>query len=88
MVISTRGARLTVADLPSDIREPAPGTTGSSSTSTSGTVRSIEEAEREAIVEALRHVGGNVTEAARRLGIGRATLYRKLTRYEIERSSF
>lgn len=88
MVISARGARITVADLPSDIREPSQGASGSASTSTSGTVRSIEEAEREAIVEALRHVGGNVTEAARRLGIGRATLYRKLTRYEIERSSF
>lgn len=88
MVISARGARITVADLPSDIRDPAQSAAGSSSTSTSGTVRSIEEAEREAIVEALRHVGGNVTEAARRLGIGRATLYRKLTRYEIERSSF
>ena len=88
MVIAARGARITVADLPSDIREPSTQGGGAGSTSTSGTVRSMEEAERDAIVEALRHVGGNVTEAARRLGIGRATLYRKLTRYQIERSGF
>ena len=88
MVIASRGARITVADLPADIREPASQGGGNAATSTSGTIRSMEDAEREAIVEALRHVGGNVTEAARRLGIGRATLYRKLTRYQIERSSF
>ena len=88
MVIASRGARITVADLPADIREPASQGGGNAATSTTGTIRSMEDAEREAIVEALRHVGGNVTEAARRLGIGRATLYRKLTRYQIERSSF
>ncbi|MGC3969171.1 MAG: sigma-54 dependent transcriptional regulator [Pirellulales bacterium] len=45
----------------------------------------IETWERKLILEALKRTGGNVPEAARLLGIGRATLYRKLEQYGIER---
>jgi DNA-binding NtrC family response regulator len=38
----------------------------------------IAELERAAIREALRATGGNRVQAARRLGIARATLYQKL----------
>ncbi|WP_309484353.1 helix-turn-helix domain-containing protein [Streptomyces himalayensis] len=41
----------------------------------------IERAERDAILEALRRHGGNKARAAAALGIGRATLYRKLRGY-------
>ena len=41
----------------------------------------IDELERRAIVQALETLRGNVSLAAQRLGIGRATLYRKLARY-------
>lgn len=37
--------------------------------------------EREAIREALRFTGGNRVQAARRLGIARATLYQKISAY-------
>ncbi len=43
----------------------------------------LVELEREAIVEALRSVGGNRREAAAKLGIGLRTLYEKLKRYQI-----
>lgn len=43
----------------------------------------LDELERRAIVHALRVTGGNVTRAARALGIGRATMYRKLERFRI-----
>lgn len=43
----------------------------------------LAEIEREAIVQALRHSGGNRQAAARRLDIGAATLYRKLKDYHI-----
>jgi len=45
----------------------------------------IEAWERKLILEALKRTGGNVPEAAKLLGIGRATLYRKLEQYGIER---
>lgn len=44
----------------------------------------LEEMERRAIVEALMTVGGNKSEAARRLGITRKTLHAKLQKYESE----
>ncbi|WP_412566459.1 helix-turn-helix domain-containing protein [Streptomyces chartreusis] len=42
----------------------------------------MELAERSAILEALRRHGGNKARAATALGIGRATLYRKLREYQ------
>jgi Nif-specific regulatory protein len=45
----------------------------------------IEEWERRLITEALNRAGDNVPEAAKLLGIGRATLYRKIEQYHIER---
>jgi transcriptional regulator of acetoin/glycerol metabolism len=41
----------------------------------------MEHAERAAILEALRRHGGNKARTAAALGIGRATLYRKLREY-------
>ena len=46
-----------------------------------GEPRSLEELEREAIRQALEHYGGNLSDVARQLGIGRSTLYRKLDQY-------
>lgn len=45
----------------------------------------IEHWERKLIVEALKRSGGSVPDAAKLLGIGRATLYRKIEIYGIER---
>lgn len=45
----------------------------------------IEDWERKLIVEALKRVDGSVPEAAKLLGIGRATLYRKIEIYHIQR---
>ena len=45
----------------------------------------IEEWEKKLIKMALRKTGGNVPESAKLLGIGRATLYRKLDEYKIEK---
>jgi DNA-binding NtrC family response regulator len=43
----------------------------------------LEEAERAAIVAALEEAGGNIAETARRLGISKATLYRKMSAYAL-----
>jgi Nif-specific regulatory protein len=45
----------------------------------------IDEWERRLITEALNRTSDNVPEAAKLLGIGRATLYRKIEQYHIER---
>lgn len=45
----------------------------------------IEDWERKLIGEALKRTDGNVPEAAKLLGIGRATLYRKIEAYDIQR---
>jgi Nif-specific regulatory protein len=42
--------------------------------------------ERKLIQEALKRTSGNIPEAARLLGLGRATLYRKVEEYGIERT--
>ena len=43
--------------------------------------RTLEEIEKYYIAETLRQTGGNREEAARLLGIGARTLYRKLKEY-------
>jgi DNA-binding NtrC family response regulator len=45
---------------------------------------SLEELERRHIARVLAHHGGNRSRAARSLGISRATLYEKLTRYGLD----
>ncbi|MEV5842556.1 helix-turn-helix domain-containing protein [Streptomyces sp. NPDC051985] len=59
------------AELPDPVREGPAGRA----------LSPMEHAERTAILEALRRHGGNKARAAAALGIGRATLYRKLRAY-------
>jgi DNA-binding NtrC family response regulator len=49
-----------------------------------GNVRSLAEIEVEMIRFAIEHYNGQMSEVARRLGIGRSTLYRKLKEYGLE----
>lgn len=51
-----------------------------------GKVKTINELESIAIENAISEFGGNLTEAAKALGIGRATLYRKVKQYGIDPS--
>ncbi len=44
-----------------------------------GNLRPLEEIEADVIRLAIGHYRGRMTEVARRLGIGRSTLYRKLS---------
>jgi DNA-binding NtrC family response regulator len=52
--------------------------------SVDGEVRPIAEIEEELIRFALSFYHGQMSEVARRLGIGRSTLYRKLKDYAID----
>jgi DNA-binding NtrC family response regulator len=46
----------------------------------------MDELERQAITAALASVNGNRRKAAELLGIGERTLYRKISKYELEGS--
>jgi DNA-binding NtrC family response regulator len=47
-------------------------------------LRTLEQIERDLIECAIDLYAGHMTEVARRLGIGRSTLYRKLKEYDLE----
>jgi DNA-binding NtrC family response regulator len=49
-----------------------------------GHLRALEQIERDLIELAIDHYAGHMSEVARRLGIGRSTLYRKLREYGLE----
>jgi DNA-binding NtrC family response regulator len=46
-----------------------------------GTVLSLEDVEKSAIEQALKNCEGNVLEAAKKLKVGQATLYRKIRKF-------
>jgi DNA-binding NtrC family response regulator len=54
---------------------------------TDGNLRPLEEIEADVIRLAIGHYRGRMTEVARRLGIGRSTLYRKLTDLGIDNAA-
>ncbi len=51
-----------------------------------GKIQKMEDLEARAIESAINQYKGNLTEAAKALGIGRATLYRKVKQYHIDPS--
>ncbi len=71
------GTRVEVEDLPEEIRHARP----LASVANDGTVRPLEDIEKEYILSALALNGGNQTRTAEQLQIGSATLYRKLKSY-------
>ncbi|MBI4463735.1 MAG: sigma-54-dependent Fis family transcriptional regulator, partial [Acidobacteria bacterium] len=74
------GPIIRAVDLPSDIRSPS----RHHATGSSDSVIPLEEMERQAILRALASTGGDKLMAARMLGIGKTTLYRKLRQYQVE----
>jgi DNA-binding NtrC family response regulator len=75
------GPFVSVHDLPSNLHYPtsdrAPGREE---------VLPLEELERRAILSMLRQTNGDKQAAARALGIGKTTLYRKLKQYRLDRA--
>ena len=80
MVLLTRGSVLTLEDVPEAIRGKAGrGVVGGFELAG----RTLEEVERELIRSNLELVGGNRQKAAKLLGIGERTLYRKIKEYDL-----
>ncbi len=77
-VLLCEGDEVDATDLSiSNVRSAAEGATDTNFTL-------LEGVERNAIVQMLKETGGNKLETARRLGIGRQTLYNKIKAYGIE----
>jgi len=86
-VVFSRGGRITPRDLPPSVRQSsttallAPQEPAALPAANNMTV---EEAEKQLIVQALQETKGNRTAAATRLGISRRTLHRKIHFYHLE----
>jgi hypothetical protein len=65
---------------------PGVGSTTTSGSVDTSKVATMNELESKAIENAILQFRGNLTEAAKALGIGRATLYRKVKQYQIDPS--
>lgn len=73
-IVLARGERIEVEDLPEEVRRVG-------AAAVDGASQRLADVERGHILRVLESVGGNRTKAARALGIGPATLFRKLRAY-------
>ena len=70
-----------VADLPTQIRDAQALVAAPEGATDPAAITPLEELEKQAILHAIQMLDGDKLEAARRLGIGKTTLYRKLKEY-------
>jgi DNA-binding NtrC family response regulator len=79
-----RGDRITLRDLPPNVRGGGTGLGESGAGAAPAGDLTVQEAEKQLIVRALREHDGNRTLAARKIGLSRRTLLRKLHTYHLE----
>jgi DNA-binding NtrC family response regulator len=83
-VVLARQNLITVKQLPAEVQLPAALQRSERATSNGTQSQSLEDMERNAILQALAQCHGNKKKAAQVLGIQRPTLYNKMKRYAIE----
>ena len=76
--VRCRGDEINVEHLPATVQA---GTIATEVVKVVTTGRPFEEAEKQVLLQVLREVGGSRTEAARRLGLSKATLWRKMKKF-------
>src|SRR6185369_11336798 len=88
-VLACRNEEIALSDLPPDLRSAtpaaarAPAESGEDLLGESEEIVPLRELEQRAIRKALRLTRGSVGRAAKLLGIGRATLYRRLAELDL-----
>jgi DNA-binding NtrC family response regulator len=81
-VVLCRGDRIGLRDLPSEVQgRLTPGAPGSAALAAPADLN-LEKMEKAFIEQALKLTDGNITEAAKLLGISRRTLHRKIKTYQ------
>ncbi len=84
-VVLCRGDKITPRDLPPEVQHTEnDGGLSPKQLLTQGGVLSLDEAEKLLITRYLKECNGNRTEVAKRLGMSRRTLHRKLLHYHLE----
>jgi DNA-binding NtrC family response regulator len=84
-VVLCRGERITQRDLPQAVRQGTPLEVAPVKKTDAGTPDlSVKEAEKQLIMRALKECSGSRTAAAKKLGMSRRTLHRKLHTYHLE----
>jgi DNA-binding NtrC family response regulator len=76
-----------IGDCEGEVRDPRHDGVGVMLYTDDGNLRPLEEIEADVIRLAIGHYRGRMTEVARRLGIGRSTLYRKLGELGIDNAA-
>jgi two-component system response regulator AtoC len=82
-VVLARGEKIGLRDLPQALRALTPGTLSPARLMAQPDL-TVAEAEKQLIARALKDCGANRTLAARKLGMSRRTLHRKLHLYHLE----
>ncbi|MGI9501300.1 MAG: helix-turn-helix domain-containing protein, partial [Geminicoccaceae bacterium] len=90
LILMATDREVGLADLPADIASAATSRTSlpvdpADGTATLAASASLEDAERQAILQAIEAGGGNLSLVAKTLKISRSTLYRKMKHYELHR---
>ena len=83
-VVLCRGEVVTVEDVQDYVRHPEPMMSGAAVAGASGPIETVKDAEKQLIVRALKEAEGNRTLAAKRIGMSRRTLHRKIHDYQLE----
>jgi two-component system, NtrC family, response regulator AtoC len=83
-VVLCRGDRVTPRDLPPWVRQSGTVPAAPAAQPAAPEPLSVKEAEKDLIIRALKDADGNRTMAAKRLGMSRRTLHRKLHTYQLE----
>jgi two-component system, NtrC family, response regulator AtoC len=83
-VVLCRGDKITVPDLPENVRSPEAYLSGADEGAASRPAETVKELEKQLIIRALKEAEGNRTLAAQRIGMSRRTLHRKLHEYHLE----
>jgi two-component system, NtrC family, response regulator AtoC len=83
-VVLCRGEKISVRDLPASVRAGSANASSDPQRMLARNDLTVKEAEKQLIIRALKEVKGNRTLAAKKIGMSRRTMHRKLHTYGLE----
>jgi two-component system response regulator AtoC len=84
-VVLCRGEKISVRDLPASVRAGSVNASPDPQRMLARNDLTVKEAEKQLIIRALKEVKGNRTLAAKKIGMSRRTMHRKLHTYGLEK---